>query len=73
LYNVAFSVVKKFRLNESRELQFRSEFFNGFNDPEFGLPNSTVGVGGGGTITTTQRSNRQINRFRRSFRTECLR
>jgi hypothetical protein len=60
LYNVDFSIAKKFRFNESRELQFRSEFFNGFNHPEFGLPNSTVGVGGAGTITSTQRSNRQI-------------
>jgi hypothetical protein len=53
-------MAKKFRFSEARELQFRSEFFNGFNHPEFGLPNSTAGVGGAGTITSTQRSNRQI-------------
>jgi hypothetical protein len=60
LYNFDFSVAKKFRISESRELQFRTEFFNGLNHPEFGLPNSTVGVGGAGTITSTQRANRQI-------------
>ena len=53
-------MAKKFRFKESKELQFRSEFFNGFNHPQFTLPNSTVGVGGAGTITATQRSNRQI-------------
>ena len=60
LYNLDFSIAKKFRFGEARELQFRSEFFNGLNHPQFGLPNVTVGVGGAGTITSTQRSNRQI-------------
>ena len=60
LYNFDFSIAKKFRLAEARELQFRSEFFNGLNHPQFGLPNSTIGVGDAGTITSTQRSNRQM-------------
>jgi hypothetical protein len=60
LFNLDFSFAKKFKIRESKELQFRSEFFNGLNHPQFGLPNSTVGVGGAGTITSTQRSNRQI-------------
>jgi hypothetical protein len=60
LYNFDFSVAKKFQFAEARELQFRAEFFNGLNHPQFGLPNATVGVGGAGTITTTQRSNRQM-------------
>ena len=60
LYNFDFSIGKKFRFSETSELQFRSEFFNGFNHPQFGLPNSTIGVGGAGTITSTQRSNRQM-------------
>ena len=33
LYNFDFSVAKKFRFGESRELQFRSEFFNALNHP----------------------------------------
>ena len=60
LYNLDFSIAKKFKFSEARELQFRCEFFNGLNHPQFGLPNATVGVGGAGTITTTQRSNRQM-------------
>src|SRR3954451_22673493 len=42
LYNFDFSVTKRIRFSESRELQFRSEFFNFFNHPQFGLPNSTI-------------------------------
>jgi hypothetical protein len=60
LYNFDFSLAKKFRLAETRELQFRSEFFNGLNHPQFGLPNATIGVADAGTITSTQRSNRQM-------------
>jgi hypothetical protein len=60
LYNFDFSIAKKIRFSESRELQFRTEFFNGLNHPQFALPNATVGVGGAGTITSTQRSNRQM-------------
>jgi hypothetical protein len=60
LYNLDFSITKRIHFNESRELQFRSEFFNGLNHPQFGLPNSTIGVGGAGTITSTQRANRQV-------------
>jgi len=60
LYNLDFSIAKKMRFSESRDLQFRTEFFNGLNHPQFALPNATIGVGGVGTITSTQRSNRQI-------------
>jgi hypothetical protein len=60
LYNLDFSIAKKFKFAEQRELQFRSEFFNGLNHPQFALPNATIGVGGAATITATQRSNRQI-------------
>jgi len=38
----------------------RAEFFNSLNHPQFGLPASTIGVGGAGTIAATQRANRQI-------------
>ncbi len=60
LFNLDFSITKKIRLSESRELQFRSEFFNVLNHPQFGLPNATIGVGGAGSITSTQRANRQM-------------
>lgn len=60
LYNLDFSIAKKFKFSESRLLEFRTEFFNGMNHPQFGLPNATAGVGGAGSITSTQRSSRQI-------------
>jgi hypothetical protein len=48
-----FSVVKLTRINERVHLQFRSEFFNIFNHPNFGLPNATVNSSGFGAITST--------------------
>jgi hypothetical protein len=60
LYNFDFSVARRIVFQEVRQFEFRTEFFNGVNHPQFGLPNSTAGVGGAGSITSTQRSNRQI-------------
>jgi hypothetical protein len=60
LYNLDFSAARKFNFTERRQLQFRAEFFNGLNHPQFALPAATAGVGGAGSITATQRSNRQI-------------
>jgi hypothetical protein len=33
-----FSALKTFRFTESKDLQFRAEFFNLFNHANFGLP-----------------------------------
>jgi hypothetical protein len=60
LWNLDLSAAKKFNFSETRRLEFRAEFFNSFNHPQFSLPGSTVGVGGVATITSTQRANRQI-------------
>jgi len=60
IYNLDATISRKFVFGEQRELGFRWELFNTLNHPQFGLPNSTAGVGGAGTITTTQRSNRQM-------------
>ena len=38
LFNLDFSVSRKFPLNDARSLQFRAEFFNLTNHPNFGLP-----------------------------------
>jgi hypothetical protein len=48
-----FSVLKSTAINERMRLQFRAEFFNIFNHPNFSLPNVTVNSGGFGTITST--------------------
>jgi hypothetical protein len=60
LYNLDSSISRKFKFSEQKELTFRWQMFNAMNHPQFGLPNATVGVGGAGTITSTQRSNRQM-------------
>jgi hypothetical protein len=40
--NFDFSAFKNIRVTESRELQFRAEFFNIFNHPNFLLPDSDI-------------------------------
>ncbi|HXA51641.1 MAG TPA: carboxypeptidase regulatory-like domain-containing protein [Candidatus Acidoferrum sp.] len=47
------SVVKNTRLNERVNLQFRSEFFNVFNHPNFALPNVTFNSSAFGSIAST--------------------
>ena len=66
-FNWDTSVFKNFALGESRSIQFRTEMFNAFNTPQFGLPgaNLTAPVNFGrslGTIGTLGGfgSNRQI-------------
>src|SRR5262249_37854842 len=41
--NFDFSVTKVTRINEKKSIQFRSEFFNLFNHPQFALPADVVG------------------------------
>ncbi|MGE0129974.1 MAG: carboxypeptidase regulatory-like domain-containing protein [Blastocatellales bacterium] len=41
--NVNFSVVKNTAIKEAATIQFRAEFFNLFNHPNFGLPDNFVG------------------------------
>jgi hypothetical protein len=63
LVNFDFSIYKTFRLSERFGLNFRTEFFNIFNHPNFWLPNMGSGGGssgagfvnvpGGATITQT--------------------
>jgi hypothetical protein len=52
--NIAdFSIVKSTKIDERFRLQFRSEFFNIFNHPNFALPNVTVNSSAFGTIAST--------------------
>jgi len=50
-----FSMFKNFRINERFSAQFRSEFFNILNHPNFNAPNfggnGVVAIGGSGNIT----------------------
>ena len=65
--NFDFSLIKNTRWGENYNLQFRAEFFNIFNHPNFGNPNNTVftstsGVPAptAGRISSTFSTSRQI-------------
>lgn len=48
--NVDFGLAKNFPIRESLDVQFRAEFFNIFNHPNFNLPDFTMGSGTFGRI-----------------------
>jgi hypothetical protein len=55
-----FSLSKYFVLRESLRLQFRSEFFNAFNHPNYGAPNGLLESANFGKIKSTSIPSRQI-------------
>jgi hypothetical protein len=57
-YNFDFALLKNFRVSESTHLQFRSEFFNIFNKPNFGPPG---GSSSGGFSTLGGESGDAVN------------
>jgi hypothetical protein len=64
LVDFDFVLQKNFRVRESQAVEFRAEFFNLFNHPNFGLPGGgsqvEADVPGGAAITSTSTDNRQI-------------
>jgi hypothetical protein len=48
-----FSAFKDFKLRENTSLQFRAEFFNILNHPNFGLPGVDLGTATFGVISDT--------------------
>ncbi|MEZ5400463.1 MAG: TonB-dependent receptor [Bryobacteraceae bacterium] len=50
--NVDMSLSKQFRLTETKNLQFRAEWFNAGNHPDWGTPGTTLGTSAFGTITS---------------------
>jgi hypothetical protein len=54
-----FSVFKAFQLTERFSLQFRSEFFNIFNHPNFNAP----GFGGNGVVSVSNSTNFTSSNF----------
>jgi hypothetical protein len=52
LSNFDFSLFKNFKIREQVKLQFRGEFFNVFNHPNYGQPATQVGAATLGTITS---------------------
>jgi hypothetical protein len=55
-----FSLSKDFRISEKTGLEFRSEFFNLLNRPNFALPNRSIGSRAAGTISSVITNARQI-------------
>jgi hypothetical protein len=66
LFNFDAAVLKNTKIGERIDTQFRAEFFNILNHPNFGIPTAGTFVQGGavsataGTITTTTTFQRQI-------------
>jgi hypothetical protein len=58
--NVDFSVFKQFAATERFHVQFRGEFFNILNHPQFDLPGQTIGNPAAGVITATVGTPRDI-------------
>ncbi len=59
-FNFDTSLSKLIRINESKSFQFRSEFFNVFNHPQFALPGLSAAQATFGQITSTSVSPRVI-------------
>ena len=64
LVDFDFVLQKNFKVYEAQQLEFRAEFFNLFNHPNFGLPGGSgqiaVDFPGAAAITNTATDNRQV-------------
>ena len=65
LATLDFSLIKNFGITETHKIQFRAEFFNLFNRPNFGEPETTIFTNDvpdadAGRIDSTRGSARQI-------------
>jgi len=58
--NFDLSLFRSFPITESKRLEFRAEFFNAFNTPRFGQPDSTIGDQYFGQVSSTANGPRQI-------------
>jgi len=58
--NWDFSVFKNFALAEARRLEFRAEFFNFTNTPQFGAPGQSFGAPAFGVVNSQANSPRQL-------------
>ena len=51
--NFDFAVFKRTQISEKMGIEFRTEFFNLFNHPYFGMPATGLGAGGFGVVNST--------------------
>jgi Carboxypeptidase regulatory-like domain/TonB dependent receptor len=61
--NFDFSAFKNFAITERHQIQFRAEFFNIFNHPQFSLPGRNPNNVGGASITGTLPDNQREVQF----------
>ena len=61
--NLDFAVTRNFSITERNKLQFRTEFFNLFNTPNFGLPVNDRNAGPAFGVITSSASNPRIIQF----------
>jgi hypothetical protein len=54
------SLIKRFSIVDKVNMEFRAEFFNILNHPNFALPDSTIGTGSVGIISNTTGNSREI-------------
>ena len=59
-FNMDLGVARDFNLNERLRLQFRTEFFNFTNTPQFGVPAAAIGNAQAGIINSVVNPERQI-------------
>ena len=60
IQTVDLTLAKGFEVTEGSRVQFRAEFFNALNHPNFGFPNLTWNSGTFGAVGRTSTINRQI-------------
>jgi outer membrane receptor protein involved in Fe transport len=62
VHDADLSIFKTFRMpyNENHALEFRAEFFNAFNTPQFSNPDSSLGDTAFGQVTSTAIDNREL-------------
>ena len=58
IHNIDLGISKRVEFTESKFLEIRGEFFNAFNTPRFGLPNTTFGSPSFGVISRQYNSPR---------------
>jgi hypothetical protein len=58
--NVDASIIRNFRINDSKTVQFRLEAFNAFNHPIWDDPNTSLTSPNYGTITNTRKPMREL-------------
>jgi hypothetical protein len=60
LFNLDLSIYKEFPIHDRAHVEFRGEFFNATNHPNFALPQNTVEASNFGALTSTTTDGRDI-------------